>query len=257
AALRAVRSTPVRNALSGTWLGHPVHPMLVSMPVGAWGLSSLFDLVGGRNGDRASAALIAAGLLTAVPTAVTGMNDWSDTKGAAARVGLVHATANSAASSLFLGSLVLRMRGRAAAGKAASWAGLALAAGGGYLGGHLTYRQATNVNHAVGVQVPSEWTRVADEADLHEGAMLPVHAGGETILLHRAGRTVTAISAVCSHMGGPLDDGGHADGQVTCPWHGSRFRLSDGTAARGPATAPQPAFEARIVDGGVDVRAAR
>ena len=50
-----------------------------------------------------------------------------------------------------------------------------------------------------------------------------------------------------------LSGGELADGYLTCPWHGSMFRLTDGSVARGPATAPQPAFEVREVGSAIQV----
>jgi nitrite reductase/ring-hydroxylating ferredoxin subunit len=54
-------------------------------------------------------------------------------------------------------------------------------------------------------------------------------------------------------MSGPLSDGEIAGGCVTCPWHGSVFRLADGGVVHGPATAPQPAFATRVREGVVEV----
>ncbi|GAA4813680.1 Rieske 2Fe-2S domain-containing protein [Tomitella cavernea] len=255
---RAVQPTTVRNALSGTWLGHPVHPMLVAMPIGAWGMSMLFDIVGGKQGNRAASTLIAAGLVAAAPTAATGLNDWADTKIPESRVGAVHAAANSSASILFVSSLAMRLRGRTVLGKALSWTGLALVGGGGYLGGHLTYARAMNVNHTAWLDIPSEWTRVAEEARLPDDGMVTADCDGQAILLSRArGGRVSAIAATCSHMGGPLGEGESTAGCITCPWHGSVFHLDDGTVVRGPASSPQPAFDARIVDGAVEIRSLR
>jgi nitrite reductase/ring-hydroxylating ferredoxin subunit len=58
--------------------------------------------------------------------------------------------------------------------------------------------------------------------------------------------------------GGELSSGGLFDrdldgGCLTCPWHGSMFRLADGSVARGPATAPQPAFEVCEAGGTIQV----
>ena len=58
----------------------------------------------------------------------------------------------------------------------------------------------------------------------------------------------------CSHNGGPLSEGTVDDGVVTCPWHGSQFRLRDGAVVGGPATFPQLRLESRVVDGQVEVR---
>jgi nitrite reductase/ring-hydroxylating ferredoxin subunit len=69
----------------------------------------------------------------------------------------------------------------------------------------------------------------------------------------RQGRGVHALADRCSHMSGPLSDSDLADGCLTCPWHGSKFRISDGSVARGPATAPQPVFRTRVRDGVIQV----
>jgi nitrite reductase/ring-hydroxylating ferredoxin subunit len=74
------------------------------------------------------------------------------------------------------------------------------------------------------------------------------------VLLHRQGMAVSAMENACPHAGGPLDEGTVSDGVVTCPWHGSRFRLSDGACVRGPSTFPQLRLEARVENGMVEVR---
>jgi nitrite reductase/ring-hydroxylating ferredoxin subunit len=78
--------------------------------------------------------------------------------------------------------------------------------------------------------------------------------GEVPVVVVRTGRQVHALADRCSHMSGPLSDGDLADGCLTCPWHGSIFRISDGSVARGPATAPQPAFDTRVVAGAIQVR---
>src|SRR5687768_8405002 len=99
---RLVRPRPVRNLLSGTWLGHPLHPMLTDLPIGAWSMAALLDALDARSAD----VLVGAGIAAAVPTAAAGLNDWSDTYGEEARIGLAHAAANSTALSLQVASLV-------------------------------------------------------------------------------------------------------------------------------------------------------
>ena len=106
---RAVRPTPVRNVLSGTVIGHPLHPLLTDVPIGAWTMAAVLDLAGGPRTARAADVLVAAGLAAAVPTAATGLNDWSDTQGADRRIGLVHATANSVALTFYAASLAARL----------------------------------------------------------------------------------------------------------------------------------------------------
>jgi nitrite reductase/ring-hydroxylating ferredoxin subunit len=80
-------------------------------------------------------------------------------------------------------------------------------------------------------------------------------AGGIPVVLVRQADGIHALSATCVHAGGPLDEGEVVDGCLRCPWHGSTYRLADGEVVRGPAAMPQPAWEARVVDGRVQVRA--
>ena len=78
---------PVRDVLRGTWLDHPVHPMLTDLPIGFWTSAWVLDIVGGKKDRDAARRLIGAGVLCAVPAALTGAADWSDTEGASRRVG--------------------------------------------------------------------------------------------------------------------------------------------------------------------------
>ncbi|WP_378295865.1 Rieske (2Fe-2S) protein [Actinomadura sediminis] len=254
AAGRAVRPRPVRNLLSGTSLGHPLHPVLTDVTIGAWGASAVLDAVGGPATEPASDLLVKIGIGSAVPTALSGANDWSDTLGPECRVGLVHAMANSAALGLYVASMVMRNRGNRRAGRALGWAGAAVMGVGGYLGGHLSYVQGVNVNRTAWQQEPDEWTPLLDDAELADRAPRRVDADGTPILLYRDGRRVYALAATCTHMGGPLDEGAIEEGCVTCPWHGSTFHLDDGGIERGPASTPQPHYETRVRDGRIEVR---
>ncbi len=101
---------------------------------------------------------------------------------------------------------------------------------------------------------PEEWTATIPAAELADGDRTCVLADGTPVLLVRQGGTVHAIHDRCSHRGCSLAGGEISAGVVECPCHGSRVRLSDGQLVRGPATAPQPAFDARERDGRVEVR---
>lgn len=241
---------PVRNLLSGTWLGHPLHPALTDVPVGAWSMAALLDFFDVRAADK----LVAAGVVGAVPTAAAGLNDWADSYGESTRIGLVHAAANSAALGLHLASLVARRRGDRQVGKALSLSGWALMAAGGYLGGHLTFVEASNVNHTAWPGGATSWTPVLADKELGQQAARKVDAAGVDVLLYRDGDALYAIAATCTHAGGPLADGTIADGCVTCPWHGSMFRLADGAVVQAPASIPQPRYDTRVNDGQIEVR---
>lgn len=254
---RAVSPRPVRNLLSGTALGHPAHPLLTDLPIGAWSMATLLDLVGGRAAEPAADLLVVTGMATAVPTAATGLNDWSDTKGAARRVGQVHAASVNVGLALYTASFVSRRRGSRTTAKALGLAGLGAVMVGGFLGGHLSYGLGVNVNRTAWRRGPKDWTEVLGEAELAPGGHRLVQAGSVSVLLVRESDGITALDSVCSHMGGPLEEGTFADGCVTCPWHGSTFRLRDGGIVRGPASVPQPAYETRVQEGRIQVRARR
>ncbi len=252
----ATRPRVVKNALSGTWLGHRFHPLMVPLPIGFWSGALLFDLVATRRARWAADTLVGAGIVAAVPTAAAGLSDWADAEPEARRVGLVHASCNSLALLCYSSSLVARLLGWRKAGVGLGLAGAAAISAGGYLGGHLSYVQAVGVERKRFAGGPSAWTPVLDAAELEEARPRVVRAGDTEVLLYREGGRLDALWASCTHQGGPLAEGRFADGCVTCPWHGSTFRLADGSVVRGPAAASQPVYEARVVDGKVEVRAA-
>ena len=254
AVTKLVEPRPRKDLLSGTWLGHPLHPMLTDIPIGSWTSAFVLDLFGGRASRKAADALIAIGVVTALPTAAAGLSDWSDTMGEERRIGVAHAAGNVVALACYTSSLVLRRRGKRFKGVAVSMAGAAAATVGGYLGGHLTYRQGVNVDHNAWRHGSDEWTPVMADADLLEGQPTTARVDDEDVLLVRGPAGITAIGDVCGHAGGPLHEGYMAEGCVTCPWHGSIFRLSDGGVVHGPATGPQPAYDVRVADGQVSVR---
>jgi nitrite reductase/ring-hydroxylating ferredoxin subunit/uncharacterized membrane protein len=229
---------PLKDALSGTWLGHPLHPLLIAGPIGFWTSATLLDLVGGRKSRKAATRPVGLGVLAALPTAASGAPDWADTTGASKRVGLVHAAFNYAAVGAFFGSWRARRKGHHGRGVLLALVGDGCIAVSGYLGGHLSYSRGVGVDQTVFDPGPADWTPL-DDVDTR-------------ILVTGEG----AIHAVCTHRGGPLDQGRQEGGCVECPWHGSRFRLADGDVVRGPATQPQARFEVREVGGRVEVRRA-
>jgi nitrite reductase/ring-hydroxylating ferredoxin subunit/uncharacterized membrane protein len=245
---------PPKDALSGTWLGHPLHPLLVLGPLGCWTSATLLDLVGGRSSRKAADKLVAFGVLAAVPTAAAGASDWSDTAGGERRVGLVHGLSNTAGLVCFAASYVARKRGRRGRGVALGLLGHTFAGVAGYLGGHLTYATGVGVDTTAFRTGPEEWTDLVAADQLPEGRPVGADVEGVRLLLVRDGGSVRALDARCTHRGGPLDEGEISDGCVTCPWHGSRFQLATGDIVRGPATQPQPSYEVREVDGRVQVR---
>ena len=249
---RVVRPGVVEDTLSGTQVGHPVHPAVVAVPIGAWLSANVLDLLGGD--EAATSAVQAIGLIGAVPAAATGASDWLSTAGPERRVGLVHAVSNYSAIALHASSLVARRRGKPAAATALGLAGSALAGAGGWLGGHLAYALGVGVDTTVFQQFPAEWTDAVADADVRSGELVRAEVTSVPVLLARVSGRVVAYADRCTHRGAPLDEGALADGCVTCPWHDSVFDLEDGSVVSGPATRPQPALEVRVVAGRVQVR---
>jgi nitrite reductase/ring-hydroxylating ferredoxin subunit/uncharacterized membrane protein len=257
AVYRVAKPQFLRDLLHGTWLGHPLHPVLVQLPVGSFVSAAILDLVPGKG--RASTVLIAAGAAAVTPAVAAGLLDWSQMTKDRRRVGLVHAGANTVAVGLYAASLVARLRGRTTHGKALGFAGLSVAGLGAYLGGHLAYAQSAGVNQAAPeiVRIPDDWTEVSSLADLPDGRPVVRTVGDVPILVYRRGDRVSALIERCGHETGPLGEGdvtGEGAGAcVVCPWHGSVFRLTDGKVVHGPAASDQPVLRARVRDGKVEV----
>lgn len=247
------QESELKDFLSGTWLGHPLHPPLTDVVVGAWTSALLLDLTGGRGAEEAADRLVAAGILAAVPTAAAGLSDWAELREGSRRVGSVHAIGNTTALVLHTLSWAARRRGDRRRGVALSALGYATASFSAWLGGHLSFAKGVGVNQTAFDDAPTEWTPVLDESALAEGRLVGAQADGLGVLLVRKGERVYALADRCSHRGCALHEGELNDDTVTCRCHGSTFRL-DGSIVKGPATSPQPAFEIRKNEGKVEIR---
>jgi nitrite reductase/ring-hydroxylating ferredoxin subunit/uncharacterized membrane protein len=248
------RTNEAKSLLSGARFGHRLHPMLTDIPIGAWTSATILDLVGGRNGRRIARRLVGVGIIAALPTAATGLSDWDDTHGADRRVGIVHALANSTALGFQLASWYARGRGHRLRGTMLSAFGLASVTVGGYLGGYLVFSRRTGVDVEVPVADLRAWRAVCQFDELREGMPFGVEVDGAKVVVVRRGEAVYALAATCSHAGGPLDEGSVSGGAIRCPWHGSEYALYDGAVRRGPATCTQPIYDARVHEGGVELR---
>jgi nitrite reductase/ring-hydroxylating ferredoxin subunit/uncharacterized membrane protein len=258
--VRAIlRPGAIKDALSGTWLGHALHPLLTDVPIGAWTSATVLDLVGGAESRPAARRLVGLGIAAAVPTAAAGWADYADTTKVderVRRIGIVHAVSNVAALGLFTASWFARHRGAHGRGVALSFAGAGAMGAGGYLGGHLSYAKGVGVDRTIFERRPSDWSFALAESDLADGEPRAAEVAGVQVLLVRRGDRIFALAGRCSHRGGPLHEGELTGDCIQCPWHGSRFRLEDGAVERGPATFPQPAYEVRVHEGQVQVRSA-
>jgi len=250
----------LRDLLHGVPFGHPAHPMLVQVPLGAWLSAVVLDRMRGQH--RASTLLVGVGTAAAVPAAAAGIVDWAKTHQSQQRVGLVHWAANTVAVGFFAASFVQRVRGHQASGRRLALLGMTAASAGGFLGGHLAYRQAVGANHneRIPYVLPDEWESMGALDDVPERELVRRHVGDVPVLLYRTGANVRVLADECTHLAGPLSDGelcGDRDDLpcVRCPWHGSEFSLVDGAVIHGPATSPQHLFRTRVRDGQVEVNA--
>ena len=248
---------PFKDLLSGTWLGHPLHPVLTDVTIGAWTSAGMLDVVGGERSAHAARRLIGLGVLSAGPTALAGWSDWADTEGDDRRAGVAHALGNTAAIVAFGLSWAARRRGRRGLGVALSTVGTGIASATAYIGGHLVYSRGVGVDVTAFDRLPARPNAVMSADDLKVDTPTVVDVGGVPVFLLRRGDQVFALHNRCTHRGGPLHKGKLDGDTIECPWHGSCFRVTDGELTRGPATAPQPVYSARIVDGKVEVSRVR
>lgn len=248
-----------RNFLNGLWLGHPLHPVITDVPLGAWSAAALLDAIemggGQRTVGQAADRAVALGVAAALAAATAGATDWHPLRGQdTRRVGIVHAALNVTATLLYGASLLARRGGKRGAGRALAFAGYAVITGGAFLGGELSYRLRAGMNHASGIETPQDFVAVIAEANLPDRTLQRLDANGTPVVLYREDDRIYALVEVCAHRGGPLAGGHVDDGCVVCPWHGSKFELDGGQVRRGPSAFSQPALEVRIRDGQIEVR---
>lgn len=255
----------LKSLLHGTWLRHPLHPLLTDIPIGAWVLAALFDilwLVGPKSwgwAAQAAGVVVIVGALGGLAAVVTGLADWSDSYGAERRTGLLHGLLNSTALALYIVSLVFRFEAvdrQSLTGAILGFIGLVTVAIGAYLGGSLVFSKGVGVNHTAWEEGADEYEVVMPAARMPENRLERVMVAGTPVVLLRLGDTYCAISATCSHAGGPLDEGTLAGDVVTCPWHGSRFSMRSGHVLTGPATIAQPRYDVRVRDGQIEIKRA-
>jgi len=249
----------IKDVASGVFLGHALHPLMTDLPIGAWTSATILDLVGGESSRPAAQKLVGIGLAAAAPTAWTGWTDWADTEPGndpVRRLGIVHAAANSTAALFYGLSLAARRRGSHTTGVLFGLAGAGAMGAGGWLGGDLVFARGVGVKQTLFADEPQDWTPVLDASMLGDDRPVQALVGDLPVVVVRRNGTIYALADRCAHRGGPLHEGELVGNCIVCPWHGTHFRLDDGSVVRGPSAYPQPVYEARVNDGRVEVRAA-
>jgi nitrite reductase/ring-hydroxylating ferredoxin subunit/uncharacterized membrane protein len=249
----------VQDFFNGTWLGHPLHPVITDVTVGALTAAVVLDGLektsdGKAFGAGADAALL-LGVGSAVGAAASGLSDWQFTQGEARRIGVLHALLNSTSLVLYITSLIFRKKRKRGLGRNLALTGYAFSIAAAYLGGDLVYRQKIGVNHSDQEPITRTFKPILAADQLPEGKLVRAELDGKKILLVRRGVRIMAINETCAHMGGPLAEGELcSDDSVVCPWHASRFDLQTGLVIDGPSAYPQPRYEARENDGMIEIR---
>lgn len=248
----------MKDLLNGVWLGHVLHPVMVTVPLGAWTATTLLDLTWLKDEDegvaRSADLTMWLGLAGATASAVTGLTNWVDTDGPEQRTGMLHALLNSGVTALNLTSALMRLSGQRRAAITFSTTAYVVSLYSAYIGGELSYSSGIGVNHVAWEGGSDDFVPVMDEKDLVPGKLTRVDVAGIPAVLVKDGGSIYAIAATCSHLAGPLDEGEYRDGVVYCPWHNSGFRMCDGRVSNSPAVYAQPTFAVRTRNGKIELR---
>ncbi|MGE5323889.1 MAG: Rieske 2Fe-2S domain-containing protein [Actinomycetota bacterium] len=252
---------PIKLFFNGSWLGHPLHPLLTDIPIGAWIFTVLLDVLGLTcrfpQVGLAAGILAGIGVAAALVTITAGLMDWMDVDPPEKAVGAVHASLNTVATVIFLVSFLMRWHDhwRISVGSfVVASAGLLVVSAGAYLGGSMVYHMGVMINRNAYRSGPADFQPALPESALLERKPMRVEVAGQPILLVKSGAKIYALGAVCSHYGAPLNEGSLQEETVRCPWHFSRFALDDGSVREGPACSAVPSYEVKLVNGQIHVR---
>jgi nitrite reductase/ring-hydroxylating ferredoxin subunit/uncharacterized membrane protein len=252
-----------QDLMNGSFLGHSTHGLLTDAAVGAVTALLVLDAVAvlfgadGSGFETASLVVLGFGALSAWGAVLAGLTDHKDVDpGDARNMATLHGLTNIVATIGYTVAFFVRLAGGVGAGRWISLVAFLVLATGAFIGGHLVYKYGIMVNHNAfsGGRRAKEFTPVLPAADLPEGTPTKAALGPTNLVLVRRGDVVFALKATCTHAGGPLAEGSLDGDTITCPWHSSVFRLSDGAVRHGPAQTREIAYRARINEGQVEVQ---
>lgn len=249
---------------------HPMHPMLVSFPLGLWITSLFFDALGLWWNDPALVAAgfycLVGGCVGAAIAAIPGVIDLFTVvppNSSARKRGFLHGGMNVVALLLF--AFIAWRRG--SAGEPVDGLSLLLSSLGvagilasGWLGATLVYRNQIGIDHRYANAgqwkertVESFERPIANQKELGEGQMMLGHIAGERVVVAKCNHGVATFSDHCTHSGGPLSDGALIGCTVQCPWHGSQFDVHTGRVVAGPAQQKIDTYEHEVRAGEIYV----
>ncbi len=273
----------LRELLQGRPLGHPLHPLLVHLPIGLLFLTLLLDVVdlffgGGEAIVRAAFYSLLVALITALLAAVPGLVDRADIRRdhAARKTANQHMMLNIAAVGFMILSLILRYAALGAentpmAAALSSLLAVALVGYSGYLGGLLVYDEGIGVGRHNRRRdtpeqtlypntipaVPGDAVAIARSTELSEGETLRAEVNGFVMAIARVDGQLYAFQEFCTHRYGPLSEGSLQGHEVQCPWHNSCFDMRSGEVTRGPAKVALKTAQVHEADGWIHVAVER
>ena len=241
----------VKDFLNGVWFGHPLHPAITDVPIGAYVVAVVLDFSGQR---AAATAAIGVGIVFMLLAALAGYADYIDLEGKTRRFGTIHSSLMLVALVLYVVSFVMRLGAVPSAAEVwLSVVGFVIVITSAYVGGELVYNLGTQVDRHAWRGGGTKWTAL-DVTDIPPDKPVKAKAGAQSLVVVRRGKHLEALHDVCAHQGCSLADGKIVGDTIECPCHGSRYRLRDGMVVRGPAVFDQPHFEVREAEGKIEVR---
>ncbi|MEK6208201.1 MAG: Rieske 2Fe-2S domain-containing protein [Chloroflexota bacterium] len=241
----------IKDLLGGVWLGHPLHPAITDVPIGAFVVALVLDFSGQR---AAATAAIGVGIVFMLLAALAGYADYIDLEGKPRRFGTIHSSLMLVALVFYVLSFVMRIGASPSPGEVwLSVIGFLIVVTSAYVGGELVYNLGTQVDRHAWRGGGTKWAAI-DVTEIPADKPVKAKAGAQTLVVVRRGTTLNALHDVCAHQGCSLSEGKIVGDTIECGCHGSRFRLGDGLVVRGPAVFDQPHYEVREAEGKLEVR---
>jgi nitrite reductase/ring-hydroxylating ferredoxin subunit/uncharacterized membrane protein len=241
----------IKDLLNGVWLGHPLHPAITDVPIGAYVVALVLDFTGQRS---ASTAAIGVGIVFMLVAALAGYADYIDLENKPRQFGTIHSSLMLVALVFYVVSFLMRLG--ATPSPAEVWLsviGFLIVITSAYVGGELVYNLGTQVDRHAWRGGGTKWAAL-DVTDVPADKPVKAKAGAQTLVVVRRGTTLNALHDVCAHQGCSLSEGKIVGETIECGCHGSRYRLADGLVVRGPAVFDQPHYEVREAEGKLEVR---
>lgn len=251
-----VRPKWLRSFFHGTWLGHPLHPLLTDVPIGGLTIALILDLLGIYDGANWATLLGFGGLILA---AIAGFVDLDETNGKARQYGGVHASLMLVAMAFYLFSLAVRFGytpGTPYHATLTAALGYLFIVMGAYIGGDLVFTLGNMVDRHAWRSGGAQWAAL-DVTEVPERQPTKAKAGAQTLVLVRVAEKIQALHDTCAHAGCSLSEGKIVGDTIQCGCHGSRFKLADGSVVAGPAVYDQPSYEVRRAEGKLEARRVR